>query len=869
MKPVRTFTVTRPLPARVAALQEIAYNLWWSWDEDAQALFARLHPDLWELTHHNPLLVLDRCDRTRLDALAEDAEFLAHLDRVSGALASYMAGAQTWHGGVRTSDRKTLVAYFSAEFAITESLPIFSGGLGVLAGDHLKSASDLGIPLVGVGMLYGKGYFQQQIDAEGRQVESYVERHVGDLPVRLEHGPDGSAINVEIPFPGRRVHAHVWRAQVGRVPLFLLDTNHPANWAEDREITAHLYGGDNENRIKQEMILGIGGVRALEAMGLAPAVLHMNEGHSAFLALERIHRLMQERGLSFAAAREAASAGMLFTTHTPVEAGHDYFPPDLMELYLGSYARDLGLSFPELMAMGRRDASNTKELFCMTILALRSAGYANGVSELHGAVSRRMWRGIWNDLPEEEVPIGHVTNGVHLPTWVGMPLARLFDERVGPGWRAGTATAEDWRRIADVPDADLWNVHQERKAALIGTVRRAWQSQLRRSGAKGDEIAAVSEVISPNVLTIGFARRFATYKRATLMLRQRRRFERLIASVDRPVQFVFAGKAHPRDAAGKELIHAIQKMAREAPFRGRVLFLEDYDPAIARALVQGADVWMNTPRRPLEASGTSGMKAAANGVLNLSVLDGWWPEAWQLTRDYGQFGWAFGLSDAAETTELQDEQDAEDLLTLLEQEVVPLYYDRDANGIPTRWIEFMKACIAANAPVFNTDRMLQEYTARYYHPLEQRFDSMSENDFARARSLAEWKTRVEESWPDVHISALAGELPSSVPAGRDLLIQALVEPGGLSPDELRAEVLIGKVNGTGELSHSVAAPMRLIEQTRERGLLYEAAIAPPSKDGLQGFTVRVIPHHEDLVSPFLPGFVAWADEEDEDDLLRA
>ena len=863
MKPVRTFTVVRPLPARLAPLQQIAYNLWWSWNEDGWRLFERLHPDLWELTGHNPMMTLERVDPSRLDDLAEDDGFIEHMERVADALAAYLDSADTWYRRLESPD-EPLIAYFSAEFAVTESLPIFSGGLGVLAGDHLKSASDLGIPLVAIGLLYRNGYFRQRLDPDGRQVESYVERNFDELPVQLERWPDGAPVTIELPFPGRRVQAQVWRADVGRIRLFLLDTNLHGNWPDDREITSQLYGGDNEMRIKQEIVLGIGGYRALEALGLAPTVYHMNEGHSAFLALEHTRRLMQAQRLSFAEAREAAAASLLFTTHTPVAAGHDYFPVDRMQLYFGAYANELGLGFDEFMALGREDAGNTQESFCMTVLALRAAGYANGVSRLHGVVSREMWRDLWPGLPQAEVPIGHVTNGVHLPSWLAADLAALYDRVLPHSWRAGYAAPEDWRAVQSVPDEEIWSIHQQRKDELIRGVRVALRSQLKRREAGATEIEAAARALNPNALTIGFARRFATYKRATLLLRDRERLQALVTAADRPVQFVFAGKAHPKDAAGKEFIHEIAMLTRAAPFAGRVVFLEDYDPAIARLLVQGVDVWLNTPRRPYEASGTSGMKAAANGVLNLSVLDGWWAEAWELTREYGAFGWAFGQSEGAETNELQDEHDARDLIQLLETEVVPLFYERDHAGRPARWIERMKASIAANAAVFNTHRMVQEYTSRHYLPLSRRYAALSENDYGRARALAEFRTRLETHWPELRVRAVDGDTPSAVAVGKTLKVRAWVQPTDLAAEELRAEVIMGKVNGSGELAQTTAAPMHLVDAS-PRGYLYEAAIAPNTHDGLLGYTVRVLPHHADLIAPYLPGMVAWANGGDADD----
>ncbi|MDP9374429.1 MAG: alpha-glucan family phosphorylase [Chloroflexota bacterium] len=681
------------LPARLARLKDVALNLRWSWHAETAALFRRLDERVWEESYHNPVLTLQWIGRDRLEAAATDPDFLAHLDRVTADLDAYLAGGGTWFDAVHGGEGLGLVAYFSMEFGLTECLPIYSGGLGVLAGDHLKSASDLGVPLVGVGLFYRRGYFRQLLDDAGWQRDADEDNDPERLPMEPARRPDGTPLTVELAFPGRPVAARVWRLRVGRVDLYLLDTDVDGNAPEDRAITARLYGGDVETRIRQEIVLGIGGHRALEALGLAPAVCHMNEGHAAFLSLERARRLMERTGLPFAEARAAAAPGLVFTTHTPVAAGHDYFPPDLMERYLGDYAGTLGLSPRDLLALGRRNPDDAGEWFCQTILALRMAGRSNGVSRLHGAVSRRMWRDLWPGLPEDEVPIGYVTNGVHLPTWRAAGLA-------GPA----------------APDGELWAARERGRAALIRFTRDRLRAQGLRHGLSERAAAEVGGRLDPAALTIGFARRFATYKRATLLLRDPARLARLLNDPARPVQVIFAGKAHPRDEGGKALIRQIVELSRQEAFGGRLVFLEGYDMAVARALVQGADVWLNNPQRPYEASGTSGMKAAANGALNVSTLDGWWVEAWEedADDDAGAIGWAIGRGEQFEDPEQGARVEAEALYELLEREVAPAFYERGAGGVPPRWIARMRASIERIPPVFNTDRMVREYTERFY-----------------------------------------------------------------------------------------------------------------------------------------------------------
>ncbi len=697
-------------------ITRLAFNLRWIWDEDTRRLFEDMAPEVWARTRHNPVAVLRQADGTKLDDLLRDPAYVARIQEAYGGLERYLSSSETWFATQR-APKDTLIAYFSAEYGLAECLPIYAGGLGVLAGDHLKSASDLGVPLVGVGLLYRHGYFRQQVDESGWQQERYDPNDFESMPLLRVTRDDGRTLKVCVRFPGRDVYAQVWRAEVGRVSLYLLDTDVPENDPRDREITGQLYGGDLETRIQQELILGIGGYRALEALGLEPTVYHMNEGHSAFLALEEIGRAMRQGERSLGEALAAVAPHLVFTTHTPVAAGHDYFPPELMGRYFGEYAADMGVSMGELLGLGRRNPEDASEYFCMTVLALRTAGHSNGVSELHGEVSREMWRCLWPDRTGGEVPIGHVTNGVHLPTWIAPELASMYDEHVGNGWRTGLIEGSSWSGIEEVPDEKLWAAHERERRELVEFVRGRLREQLERHGASEAEVAAASGLLDPSCLTVGFARRFATYKRATLLFRDTDRLARILNHPERPIQIVFAGKAHPRDEGGKALIQQIEWLARDERFHGRIVFVEDYDLDVARHLVRGADVWLNNPKRPLEASGTSGMKAAANGVLNLSTLDGWWDEAWRSAESRGAtIGWAIGSGESYDDEEYQAAVESEVLYELLECQVAPLFYERGEAGVPHIWVGLMKASIRAVPSEFNTNRMVKEYTERAYLP---------------------------------------------------------------------------------------------------------------------------------------------------------
>jgi len=862
MKPIRTFTVVPVLPPALERLRDLAYNFRWTWSHDVISLFRRLDDELWEATGHNPVLLLGRIDQARLESAAVDEGYLAHLRRAAERLDAYLVSQSTWFDrthGSRAPGAGQLVAYFSAEFGLTESLSIFAGGLGILAGDLLKSASDLGVPLVGVSLLYQEGYFRQSLNDAGWQQEAYEDNDFFTLPLALERRTDDTPLTVEVAYPGRGVVAQVWRAQVGRVPLYLLDTNVPVNQPADREITRQLYGGDLEMRLKQEIMLGIGGCRALGALGLTPVVYHMNEGHSAFLALELVRGLMQAHGLGFEEAREAASAGLVFTTHTPVPAGHDRFPPALMDRYFGDDAGSLNLLRNELLTLGREDPANSAEPFAMTVLALRLAAHSNAVSRLHGQVTRRMWQGLWPGVPVEEIPISHVTNGAHYRSWISREMDQLYDRYLGPRWREEPADRAVWERVERIPAEELWHTHEQRRERLVAFARRRLRAHLKRRGAPDAALEAADAVLNPSALTIGFARRFAAYKRATLLARDPDRLARLLGDPARPVQVIFAGKAHPQDDPGKELIQQIARLSREPRFAGRLLFLEDYDMAVARSMVQGCDVWLNTPRRPEEASGTSGMKAVANGALHLSTLDGWWDEAWQepALGSEGQ-GWAIGRGEVYTDLTLQDRVEADALYDLLERDVVPAFYDRGPDGVPRRWIARMKASIAALCPVFNTHRVLREYAERFYLPAAARVRRLTADGMAAARAFAAWKGRVAAGWPQVRITAVDADVPATLRVGDALSVRARVRLDALTPEDVAVELYLGRAAATGEIVGAEAIPMQLAGPGAAGEYLFEATAVPCRTSGFHGYTVRVRPAHPELSTPFLPGLIAWA-----------
>jgi starch phosphorylase len=846
-----TFTVTPRIPARLSDLLRIARNFWWTWDPEAIDLFRRLEPDrlLWERCYANPIRMLGIVSQSRLEELTTDEGFLAHLDRVGGRLTEYL-GRPTWFGRTHP-DTRLRVAYFSAEFGLVEGLRVYSGGLGILAGDHLKSASDLGVPLVGVGLLYRRGYFRQYLNADGWQQEQYPEADYYNLPLTLERGPTGVPLTVSMEFPGRQVQAQIWRAQVGRVPLYLLDTDLEANRPEDRAVTGSLYGGDRDLRIRQEILLGVGGMRALLALGVEPTACHINEGHAAFLGLERIRQVMARYRVGYAEARELVAATSVFTTHTPVPAGIDVFPEEMMDRYFVPCCAGLGIDREDLLALGRDHGANPSGGFSMAVLAIRLSALTNGVSRLHGRTSRRIWAGLWPEVPIADLPITSVTNGVHVRGWISHDMAGLFDAYLGPRWVTDPADQSVWERVEHIPDAELWRTHERRRERLVAFARRRLRMQLEQRGAPSAEREQAEEVLDPKALTIGFARRFATYKRATLLFHDPDRLARILNDPQRPVQVIFAGKAHPADQEGKDYIRQVVHLARRAEFRQRIVFVEDYDIKVGRYLYQGVDVWLNTPRRPMEASGTSGMKAAVNGAINVSVLDGWWDEGYDGTN-----GWAIGRGEEYEDPAYQDQVESQALYKALENEIAQMFYTRGRDGLPREWIRRMKNTMRTVCPTFSASRMIREYAERMYLPAGSRWEALSADSLARAKGLALWKARIRAKWAGVRVQAVQADTVTPLEAGGERPVQAEIHLGDLDPREVTVALYAGPIGGDGEISSAIPAEMAEQRSLRPGVHLY-AGVLQGSSTGLQGFRVRVLPAHPDLSDPLALNCIAW------------
>jgi len=694
-----------PIPQRISRLRELAFNIWWSWHPEAQELYRRIDPELWEQDYHNPVDFLRDVRQRRLEDAVEDAKYLNQYDQVLESFDRYIGEKQTWFARTYPDVKNEMIAYFSAEFGLHESLPIYSGGLGVLAGDHTKEASDIGLPFVAIGFLYPQGYFRQRLDLSGWQEAIYSKLDFADVAASPALTPDGREVVVEVELPGRTIYAKVYRIQVGRIPLFLMDTDIHPNSPQDRELSARLYGGDQEMRVAQEIVLGIGGVRALRQMGISPTVWHMNEGHSAFLVLELARELVQ-KGTPFAEAMQQIQSISVFTTHTPVPAGNDAFPLPLIEKYFWQYWSQLGISRDEFVNVAMQQQS-WGPTFAMTVLALKSSDRHNGVSKLHGHVARGMWQWLYSDKSQDDVPITSITNGVHTATWLAPEMRRLFEAYMGKDWEDRLDDVEMWQMIHEIPNEVLWQTRQGLKKQLVDFARERTRARHIRLSTT----PAVWPVLDEHAFTIGFARRFATYKRATLLFKDVERLKAILNRWDRPMQIVFAGKAHPADDPGKLFIQQVYQMSQQPGFLGRILFIEEYDMCVARALVQGVDVWLNTPRRPYEASGTSGQKASLNGAPNMSILDGWWPEAYN-----GKNGWAIGEEREYANLDEQDWNDSQHLYGLLENDMLPMFYERGSDGIPHNWLKWSKEAIATVAPVFSTRRMVKEYTTRLYMP---------------------------------------------------------------------------------------------------------------------------------------------------------
>jgi len=853
IKPITTVSVTPALPKSIHRLQELAYNLRWSWDHETIGLFIRLDRELWEETYHNPVRMLGRLSQERLEAAASDPAFIANYQRILTEYDAYMNEEDTWfnrHFG--QLKQKPLIAYFSTEFGITECLQNYSGGLGVLSGDHLKSASDLGIPLIGAGLLYQEGYFRQYLNADGYQQEMYPINDYANLPVTLVRDASGQPLMISVPLPGRELYAVVYKVQVGRVALYLLNSNIAKNQLEeDRSLTDRLYGGDRRTRIRQEILMGLGGIRMFKAMGIKPDIFHMNEGHSAFLALERIRDLMLEHNLTFEQAKEISAASNIFTTHTPVPAGLEKFGFDLMDEHFTDFYRSLGLSREQFLELGREDMEGS-QVFSLPVLALKLSAGANGVAELHGHVSRKMWQFMYPGLPEEEVPIASITNGIHVQTWISADMGQLLDRYINPDWRKDESQPGIWQSVDTIPDAELWRIHERRRNELILFARKRLVEQLKRRGVSHAQLEAAEEALNPDALTIGFARRFATYKRATLIMHDVDRLARILNDADRPVQIIFAGKAHPHDTQGKEFIRQISHLARQAEFRHSVVFLEDYDMHIARRLIQGVDVWLNNPRRPKEASGTSGMKVIYNGGLNCSILDGWWAEAYDPS-----VGWAIGNGEEypEDQIEHQDYLESETIYNLLEQDLVPLFYNRSRDGLPRDWIAKVKNSIRKLGPFFTTHRMVQQYTEQFYMPNFERTVSLTTPDMSQGVAYASWRTHLDNAWEQVRVRDVRVD-QQQVKVGNKVEVAATVHLGALKPEDVSVQVYFGTLTPRGAIEQGSAVDMKPVNGNGESDYTFAAQIECDSS-GERGISVRVLPKHTYLPTPFQPGIIRW------------
>ncbi|MGB7156600.1 MAG: alpha-glucan family phosphorylase [Tepidisphaeraceae bacterium] len=849
---IRTFQVFPDVPQPLLPLLELSRNFWWVWHPEAVDLFRRLDRDLWDKVYHNPVKLLGSIPQATLASAAQDDGYLAHLNRVHESFKQHLDEEGWFHEHHR--ETSLLAAYFSAEFGIHESLPIYSGGLGILAGDHLKSSSEIAVPLVAVGLLYRNGYFQQYLSADGWQQEAYPELDFYNLAVEEMKYTDGTPIQVRVDMPENAVFAKVWRAMIGRIPLYLLDTNLPENSPADREITSKLYGGGTEMRIRQELVLGIGGVRALAAMNVAPTVFHMNEGHSAFLALERIRVLLEgKENLTFDEARQMVMATNVFTTHTPVPAGIDMFPPDMVLKYFKHYFPSLKLDEEGFLALGREDVTNKKQGFSMAVLAVRLADSVNGVSALHGDVSRHMWHNIWPQVPHHEVPIDHITNGIHTRSWLSQEMHYVLDRYLSNKWMSDPTEQSVWEGVMQIPDEELWRAHERSRERLVGWVRQILKDQLNRRGASYDELTAAEEVLDPEALTIGFARRFASYKRGALLLRDPGRLRALLENTKQPIQFVFAGKAHPADHEGKELIKTIVNFARNPNVRRRIVFLENYDINIARYLVQGVDVWLNTPRRGMEASGTSGMKAAVNGVPNCSILDGWWVEAYELDHNVG---WAIGRGESYTDGNLQDQIESQALYDILEKQIVPLFYKRGVDNMPREWIARMKTCMRRLAPVFNTNRMVRDYAEKFYVPASVRGQALAADSLKRAIALAHAKDNLRGRWGGIKVVGVHASGNGHYKVGDTMQVEALVDTPGLAPADVRVELYAGPINAVGQIERPQARTMAYSKEMAPNRHLFTGQI-DCSTSGRQGFAIRVLPGNTDMATPFEPGLITW------------
>ena len=846
-------TVNPQLPKRIGKLSEIANNLWWSWNTEFLRLFQRIDGDLWENSNKNPIKFLKHVSQDRLEDVAKDVTFLKEYDKIVEDFEGYMNSKNTWFNKTYPEEKGDLIAYFSAEYGLDQTIPIYSGGLGILSGDHLKSASDLGIPLVAVGLLYKNGYFNQKIDGNGNQETEYNDIDLYDLPINPVKNDEGDDLVIFVKFPKRRLYLKVWSINVGRVKLYLLDSDIEKNNPEDRDVTLRLYGGDQEMRIRQEIVLGQAGVELLtKYLKLTPTVYHMNEGHSAFLTLELMKNVIKEKQVSFEVAKDITSSKTVFTTHTPVPAGNDIFPLDLVEKYFKDFWPRLGLDREEFLRLGMKPGKELDNGFNMGILALKIAGKKNGVSKLHGAVSRELFGEVWPEIAANEAPIGYVTNGIHTCSWLAPRMKELFNKYLIPYWQDNMHKDQIWEKIRNVPDDKLWNIHNDRKVKLLRLVKENTYERLRRSGYSYEDINEIISKLNPNALTIGFARRFATYKRATLIFKDLERITEIINNSERPVQIIFAGKAHPADKEGQDLIRYIHQVSMMPQFKGKIFLLENYNIAMSRYLVSGVDVWLNNPRRPMEASGTSGQKASVNGVINFSVLDGWWAEGYTQNN-----GWTIGSNQEYDSYEAQDQADSQSLYRTLEEKIIPTFYERDKNGMPTKWIQLMKNSIITTGGKYSTSRMIVDYTKDYYMPLCK----LTKKYYSNIDNVAEfnaWKKDLYTNWKDVKIRQTENDLDNiTIDAGNKIEVGCEVELPNIDVNNVTVEVYYGKILENGIVENVSIIPMNLTEEDEEERKYYFTAKIELTTGGNYGYTFRVMPRHEMILEPANLDLIKW------------
>lgn len=849
---VKTFTVLPDTPEKLKHLNDLAYNLWFSWNPDALRLFERLDPASWEEAGQNPVRMLCIVPQDKLEAASKNHHFLGELASVYDSFRLYM-DETTWFEKQYGKRNSPTIAYFSCEFGLHECLAVYSGGLGILAGDYMKSASDMGLPAVGVGLLYQQGYARQYLNAEGVQQELYPENDWYSMPVELVKNAEGAPVIESVKLGKNTLHFQIWKVNVGRINIFLLDTNVENNSPAYRATTTRLYDSDRNIRIHQEILLGVGGVKALKAVGLNPQVYHVNEGHSAFLLLERIHSLMHEKKMSFDEARELVWATTVFTTHTPVDAGNERFDADLMHKHFYEHAKLLGLKWDDFMALGRENPENTNEEFCMTVLALKLSAFANGVSKLHGLVSRKMWHKLYPEMPEVERPISAVTNGIHVQTWLNPELRELLREGMGPAEKDELPDSGMWQKVEKISDGALWKNQAANRQKLVEFIREHVRWQLARRGAGANEMNRANELFDPNILTIGFARRFAAYKRGNLFLRNPERLRKILTDPKRPVQIVVAGKAHPADHNGKDLIKQIFEYSKLPEFMDRIVFLEDYDIKVAKHLVQGADVWLNTPRRLLEASGTSGMKAAINGTLNLSILDGWWDEAYT-----PEVGFSIGHGEDYDDAGTQDSIESDLFYGALEKEIVPMFYDRDEKGIPRQWVKMMKNSIRLLGMEFNTHRMARDYTSTFYLAGEKLHDTLSADNYAATRKFSEWHNKMLAEWHKIDIVKIDSSAREYVFKGMKIDVTASINLNGISPENVVCEVYHGPLDSKNSICFVKAERVEMQISGREEGLAIYRNQISCTRGGRYGFTIRIRPNYPGIPAQFLPGLLKWA-----------